>query len=104
MERISTSKAEIARKLNVSPAYVTLLCQGKRRITKKLQRRINKLKLTNEFNCLTFNQVVLGSSPRRLRFDSLRIANGIANILQSLRKGIGDTIRGYRLSLITPIK
>ena len=60
-----TSKAELARKLKVSKAYVTMVCSGKRNLSKKLQKKVNKLGLTNEFNCLTFNQGVTGSRPVR---------------------------------------
>ena len=49
------SKAELARKLKVSPAYITMLYSGQRNLNKKLQKKVNRLGLTNEFNCLTFN-------------------------------------------------
>lgn len=50
-----TTKAGLARKLRVSPAYVTMLLNGKRKPSTRLQKRINKLKLTDEFNRLTLD-------------------------------------------------
>ena len=60
------SRAELARKLKVSPAYITMICSGQRNLSKKLQRKVNKLGLTNEFNNTTLNQQVHGSIPWRL--------------------------------------
>ena len=57
------SKAELARKLRVSPAYVTMISQNKRTPSKKLQRKINRLGLTNSLNNLNGVQVVAGSNP-----------------------------------------
>ncbi len=59
-------KAELARKLKVSPAYITMLCSGQRNLSKKLQKKVNKLGLTNSFKNMTLNQQVRGSSPLRL--------------------------------------
>ncbi len=59
-------KAELARKLRVSPAYITMLCSGQRNLGKKLQKRVNRLGLTNEFMSMTLNQQVTGSIPVRL--------------------------------------
>jgi len=36
-------KTEVAQKLGISRAYVTMLMKGERKPSKKLQRRINKL-------------------------------------------------------------
>ncbi len=60
---MTTSKAELARELKVSPAYITMLLNGKRNLSGKLQKKVNKLGLTNELSCPTFNQVVQGSNP-----------------------------------------
>ena len=60
------SKAEIARQLKVSPAYVTMICGGQRNLSKRLQKKVNKLGLTNEFKNMTLNQQVTGSTPVRL--------------------------------------
>ena len=60
-----TSNVELARKLQVSPAYITMICNGQRKLGKKLEKKVNKLGLTNEFNCQTFNQGVTGSRPVR---------------------------------------
>ncbi len=60
------TKAEIARKLKVSPAYVTMLYSGQRNLSKRLQKKVNKLGLTNEFKNTTLNQQVRGSIPLRL--------------------------------------
>jgi len=62
---MKVSKAEIARKLKVSPAYITMVFNGQRTLSKRLQKKVNKLGLTNSFNCLTFNQGVTGSRPVR---------------------------------------
>ena len=64
--KINTTKAELARKLKVSPAYITMVFRGKRNLSKKLQKKVNKLKLTNEFKNATLNQQVTGSIPVRL--------------------------------------
>ena len=60
------SRAELARKLKVSPAYVTMICGGQRVLSKRLQKKVNKLGLTNEFKNTTLNQQVTGSTPVRL--------------------------------------
>ena len=52
------SKAELARKLKVSPAYITMLYNGQRNLSKKLQKKVNRLGLTNEFKKTTLNQLV----------------------------------------------
>jgi len=57
------NKAAIAKRLNVSPAYITMISQGKRKPSKKLQRKINRLHLTNSLNNLNGVQVVGGSNP-----------------------------------------
>jgi transcriptional regulator with XRE-family HTH domain len=58
-----TTKAELARILKVSPAYVTMISQNKRVPSKKLQRKINRLGLTFDSNFLNGVQVVVGSNP-----------------------------------------
>ena len=60
---MTLSKAELARKLKVTPAYITMISQNKRMPSKKLQRKINKLGLTNSLNNLNGVQVVGGSNP-----------------------------------------
>ncbi len=60
------NKSEIARRLDVSKSYITMLEQGIRTPSKKMQRKINKLltegSLQNTF--LTHGvQVVVGSNP-----------------------------------------
>jgi len=60
---MEVSKAELARKLKVSPAYITMMSQGKRIPSKKLQRKINRLGLTNSLKNLNGVQVVGGSNP-----------------------------------------
>ena len=69
---MNVTKAELARRLKVSPAYVTMLCNGQRKPSTRLQRKINKLNLTNTFNCLTFNQGVGSSSLPRPTIQVLR--------------------------------
>lgn len=60
------NKAELARKLKVSPAYVTMICGGQRVLSKRLQKKVNKLGLTNEFKNTTLNQQVQSSILWRL--------------------------------------
>jgi len=71
------SKATIARQLKVSPAYVTMISNGKRVPSKKLQKKINKLGLTNELTYLTFNQGVAGSRPLLIRVSQVRDLHGL---------------------------
>jgi transcriptional regulator with XRE-family HTH domain len=59
----TTNKAELARRLKVSRAYVTMLCNGKRNLSKKLQKKVNKLGLTNSLKNLNGVQVAGGSNP-----------------------------------------
>jgi transcriptional regulator with XRE-family HTH domain len=66
------TRAELARQLGVSRTYVTLLCQGKRKPSKKLANMLAKLMLTYDLDVdlkahehLTFNQGVAGSIPAR---------------------------------------
>jgi transcriptional regulator with XRE-family HTH domain len=56
-----TTKAELARRLKISPAYITMISQNKRTPSKKLQRKINRLGLTNNLKNLNGVQKV-GSS------------------------------------------
>jgi DNA-binding XRE family transcriptional regulator len=55
------TKAELARQLRISRAYVTMLGQGKRQPSRKLTRRLKKL--TGEANLVNGVQVVRGSNP-----------------------------------------
>ncbi len=73
------SKAELARKLKVSPAYITMLCSGQRNLSKKLQRKVNKLGLTNELMNMTLNQQVTGSIPVRLTSRKSILLNNLLN-------------------------
>ena len=66
---MENSKAELARKLKVSPAYITMLNSGQRNLSKRLQKKVNKLGLTNSFKNMTLNQQVTGSIPVRLTRD-----------------------------------
>lgn len=52
---MSSSKAELARQLKISPAYMTMLCNGKRDVSEKLKKKVKKLGLTNEFTDVTLN-------------------------------------------------
>ena len=63
---MTLSKAELARKLKVTPAYVTMICNGQRVLSKRLQKKVNKMGLTNSFKNMTLNQQVTGSAPVRL--------------------------------------
>jgi transcriptional regulator with XRE-family HTH domain len=69
---VNIIKAELARKLKVSPAYITMISQGKRTPSKKLQRKINRLGLTNSLNNLNGVQVVVGSNPTAPTIDKRR--------------------------------
>jgi transcriptional regulator with XRE-family HTH domain len=80
MSRINT-RAELARELGVSRTYVTLLCQGKRQLSRKLVNKLAKLQLAHDLEVdmhkhehLTFNQGVTGSNPVRptIRIQSCR--------------------------------
>ena len=53
------TKAELARKLGISRAYVTMLCNGKRKLNKDLVNKLGNLGVT-------LNQQVTGSIPVRL--------------------------------------
>jgi hypothetical protein len=57
------------RRLKVSPAYITMIDQGKRSPGRKLQRRINRLGLTNRFKNGNGVQVVAGSNPAAPRLE-----------------------------------
>ena len=66
------NKAELARQLNVSRTYITLLANGKRKPSKNLVDKLTQLGLTQNcsankrvFEHLTFNQGVTGSRPVR---------------------------------------
>mgnify|MGYP001122431904 CR=1 FL=1 len=62
------TKAELARKLGVSRAYVTMLSNGTRKPSRKI---VNKLKETGltvnkiKSDLRTFNPLVAGSNPAR---------------------------------------
>ena len=67
------TKAQLAKELGVSRAYITMIANGKRKpsqnIIKKLKSIYESLVQnvnTNKYNLLTLNQPVGGSSPPRL--------------------------------------
>jgi hypothetical protein len=60
------SKADLARRLKVTPAYITMVFGGQRVLSRRLQKKVNRLGLTNEFGNMTLNQQVEGSIPSRL--------------------------------------
>ena len=84
---IPLSRAEIARQLGVSRTYISLLAQGKRKLSKEKANRLTQIWLTAKLNAeqeenrstnqhkygplaqlaehLTFNQGVAGSRPAR---------------------------------------
>ena len=90
---IPLSKAEIARRLGVSRTYISLLAQGKRKLSEEKADRLTQIWLTANLNAeedknrstnqhihgplaqlaehLTFNQVVTGSRPVRPTLNSL---------------------------------
>ena len=60
------TKAEIARQLGISRAYVTMLAKGERQPSKRLQRRIEKLTRQGslpDMPIVNGVQVVAGSNP-----------------------------------------
>ena len=59
MKQKTITKAELARQLGVSRAYVTMIANGKRKPSEDI---VNKV----EANSLTLNQQVTGSTPVRL--------------------------------------
>jgi cyanate lyase len=61
--RISMTKNEIAKKLKLSPSYVTMLFKGQRKLTDALLHKVHKYGLENEFKNLNGVQVVGGSNP-----------------------------------------
>ena len=84
------TKAKLARLLNVSRTYVTLLTQGKKKPSSEMIDRLAKLGLTANLTSmypqsrgsvaqlvehLTFNQMVEGSIPSALTKSSKSIAN-----------------------------
>jgi len=67
------AKAELARQLGVSRAYITMIANGRRKPSQDIVNKLNSLSFeTNqivnktEANSLTLNQQVQGSSPWRL--------------------------------------
>jgi|GEM_PF-2238164 len=67
------TKAELARQLGVSRAYITMIANGKRKPSEDIVNKLNSLSFdTNqivnktEANSLTLNQQVTGSTPVRL--------------------------------------
>jgi len=72
-QKTVTTKAELARQLGVSRAYITMIANGKRKPSEDIVNKLNTLSFeTNqivnkiEANSLTLNQPVQGSSPWRL--------------------------------------
>ena len=78
----SMTKAELARALGVSRTYVTMITNGRKKPSQRVLDRLTALGLTANLDVnadasggslaqlvehLTFNQVVPGSSPGRLR-------------------------------------
>jgi len=47
MKRKSISRAELARQLGVSRTYITLLAQGKRKLSQQLADKLNALSMTS---------------------------------------------------------
>jgi len=75
MKQRTITRAELARQLGVSRAYVTMIANGKRKPSEDIVNKLNSLSFdTNqivnntEANSLTLNQQVEGSSPSRLTF------------------------------------
>ena len=81
---LAITKAKLARLLNVSRTYVTLLTQGKKKPSSEMIDRLAKLGLTANLTSmypqsrgsvaqlvehLTFNQMVEGSIPSALRIN-----------------------------------
>ena len=73
MKQKTITKAELARQLGVSRAYVTMIANGKRKPSEDIVNKLNSLSFeTNqivnkvEANSLTLNQQVTGSTPVRL--------------------------------------
>ena len=78
------TKAELARKLGVSRAYVTMLSNGIRKPSHNIVNKLNELGLTVnkiESESRTFNPLVVGSNPTRPIF------NLLINFLNSRRQG-----------------
>ena len=83
------NKAELARQLGVSRAYITMIANGKRKPSEDIVNKLNSLSLeTNqivnksEANLLTLNQQVTGSIPVRL---TNFVANSTHFLLSSLQ-------------------
>ena len=91
----SMTKAELARKLGVSRTYVTMITNGKKKPSQRVLDRLTALGLTANLKVnaetsggplaqlaehLTFNQVVAGSRPARLRLNIFTICKHFANI------------------------
>jgi hypothetical protein len=57
------TKNEIAKKLKLSPSYVTMLFKGQRKLTDALLHKVHKVGLQNEFRDLIHIQGVRGSNP-----------------------------------------
>ena len=59
IQEMGITKAELARELGVSRAYVTMIVNGKRKPSKEIVNKLDSMHLT-------FNQGVAGSKPARL--------------------------------------
>jgi transcriptional regulator with XRE-family HTH domain len=79
------TKAQLAKDLGVSRAYITMIANGKRKPSKQIIDRMQTTygeRFVNEScnSILTLNQPVGGSSPPRLTRSSQKIA-GVVRIL-----------------------
>ena len=96
------TKAELARQLGVSRAYITMIANGKRKPSEDIVNKLNSLSFeTNqivnktEANLLTLNQQVQGSSPWRLTTklaEATDFQKNACNLTQSRR------LSSYRLA------
>ncbi|MHA2068505.1 MAG: tyrosine-type recombinase/integrase [Candidatus Thorarchaeota archaeon] len=80
---MNTSRVELARKLKVSPAYITMISQGKRTPSKRLQGKINRLGLTNSLKNLNGVQVVGGSNPLAPTLEQTDFVNNLLAMIYS---------------------
>ena len=86
-QRMVTTKAELARQLGVSRAYITMIANGKRKPSQDIVNKLNSLSFeTNqivnksEANLVTLNQQVQGSRPWRLTLDTVLPSNGMGHV------------------------
>jgi transcriptional regulator with XRE-family HTH domain len=57
------TKAQLARELGVSRAYITMIANGKRKPSQKFVNKINRLNVNTSYLNLNGVQVVAGSNP-----------------------------------------